>query len=201
MAPRRMPTNIYNILPLIALLARELGGHPNSTRHLLDALVRRGFAARAPLETHAAGRKPYGYSLTPEGRSAAREPLSGFGEVLQAVAAYASSRSEAAERGRDLGALWGRSRAQRLEPGDVTDPWHALADDMGDLGFSPSVIDEDSLVLRRCPLIDLTEEHADFVCPLHRGMAEGLLSELGAPASIQLLPFGRTDGCVLRRVA
>jgi len=44
------------------------------------------------------------------------------------------------------------------------------------------------------PFLELTEEQRDIVCPLHLGMTQGALAELGAPvAATGLEPFAEPD--------
>ena len=68
----------------------------------------------------------------------------------------------------------------------------ALADEMATLGFDP-VLEADpegtsgEITFRRCPFRELAALYPDLVCQLHRGLTEGMLSELadGHPCRVE----------------
>ncbi|MBI4260954.1 MAG: hypothetical protein HY658_10350, partial [Actinobacteria bacterium] len=81
-----------------------------------------------------------------------------------------------------------------------------LQEGMARAGFEPRFRrtsgDRVEIVLRSCPFRDLTDEHRELVCTLHRGLLEGLLSGLKPPLSMaEFEPFAERSVCRLVAVS
>ncbi|MFC4332693.1 helix-turn-helix transcriptional regulator [Streptomyces andamanensis] len=79
---------------------------------------------------------------------------------------------------------------------------------LGDLGFDP--VSEGSggdgpprrIRLRHCPFLELAEEYGELVCPLHLGLMQGALAELGASLTASgLEPFATAESCLAHLAA
>ncbi|MFB7595329.1 helix-turn-helix transcriptional regulator [Streptomyces sp. NPDC056160] len=88
---------------------------------------------------------------------------------------------------------------------DSADRLVALLDD---LGFDPAPEGRDRggpperIRLRHCPFLELAEEHGQVVCPLHLGLMQGALTELGAPLTVSgLEPFATPGSCLAHLAA
>jgi predicted ArsR family transcriptional regulator len=70
------------------------------------------------------------------------------------------------------------------------------------LDFAPEPVADgngsaDRIRLRHCPFLELVEPHRDLVCPLHLGLMQGALDELGAPVTVTgLEPFAEATACL-----
>ncbi|MGH3417555.1 MAG: helix-turn-helix transcriptional regulator, partial [Actinocrinis sp.] len=118
---------------------------------------------------------------------------------------FASGGPRAAEEARDAGRAWGRHLVEAPAPYQRVTADQArgrLTGVLSDLGFAPEPVPDDpdwTLHLRHCPFLELAEEYGGVVCPLHLGLMQGALDELGAPiAAGALEPFGARDACVVR---
>jgi predicted ArsR family transcriptional regulator len=50
--------------------------------------------------------------------------------------------------------------------------------------------------LRDCPFRDLTEDHRELACALHRGLVEGMLGALSPPLAVKdFRPFAERTIC------
>ena len=187
----------------LAMLAAVLGGHANTTRQQLDALVGQGLLASRAAPKVGRGRPPKAFALTDLGRRA----LGTRPEHAELVAAFTThllSGARPVEEARAVGRIWGAGRADAtdgFEPGSG-EPLAAVMDVLEALGFEPEQVTTDmgesAMVLRACPFLDLAEEHPDVVCELHRGLVDGVLQRLGAHGGVALMPFSEPDGCLLR---
>ncbi|HSF37753.1 MAG TPA: helix-turn-helix domain-containing protein [Nocardioides sp.] len=137
-------------------LATVLGGHPNSTRHHLRALVTAGLVqeqeqARAG-EGSRRGRPAARYAVTPEGRYAASGSVDGdpsVEEYLALAGAFADRLAvlgvDAAQESRSIGRAWGATLAARdlaatsdlPATSDPADPRRQVLHLLDRLGFSP----------------------------------------------------------------
>ena len=198
-------------------LVARLGGHPNTTRQALDALVADGLVDRRTVPRATRGRPPFAFRVTDLGRRV----LGGdYAELVGAFATYLAGRGRPAEEAREVGRIWGAGRATTLPPvgragaadradstgtagaADGADSVGAVVDVLEALGFDPERLPAGtggvSLVLRACPLLELVEQHPDVSCALHHGLVDGVLQRLGASVGVDLTPFSEPDGCRLR---
>lgn len=83
-----------------------------------------------------------------------------------------------------------QGRASRPEGGASRPQGEGRAD--GETGRTP-----ERIRLRHCPFLELAEERSALVCPIHLGLMQGALAELGAPLTATALePFAEPDSCV-----
>jgi len=191
---------------MLADLVARLGGHPNTTRQALDALVADGLVDRRTVPRATRGRPPFAFRVTDLGRRV----LGGgdYAELVGAFATYLVGRGRPAEEAREVGRIWGAGRATTLPPVGTAgvaggaDSVGAVVDVLEALGFDPERLPAGtggvSLVLRACPLLELVEQHPDVSCALHHGLVDGVLQRLGASVGVDLTPFSEPDGCRLR---
>ncbi|MEW2284042.1 helix-turn-helix domain-containing protein [Streptomyces sp. NPDC047841] len=195
----------------VAEAARRMGLHANTVRFHLDALVADGLVERRAAAPTGPGRPRTVYTVRPgmdrggprDYRLLARMLLSRWA----AAADPAGARAEAMETGR----AWGRFLVDPLPPYEPATPGRsvaALLDLLDGLGFAPQPEGEDAangesgrtperIRLRHCPFLELAEEQGGLVCPLHLGLMQGALAELGAPlTATSLEPFAAPDSCV-----
>ncbi|KUN31018.1 ArsR family transcriptional regulator [Streptomyces corchorusii] len=194
----------------VAEAAERMGLHPNTVRFHLDALVADGLVERRAVAPTGPGRPRTVYTVRPgmdrgghrDYRLLARMLLSRW-----AAADPAAARAEAMETGR----AWGRFLVDPLPPYEPATPERsvtALLALLDGLGFAPRPDGEDGtggepgrtperIRLRHCPFLELAEEQGGLVCPLHLGLMQGALAELGAPLTATALePFAEPDSCV-----
>ena len=209
----------------IAVLAQEIGGHPNTTRAHLDTLRLAGLVVREAEVSGGRGRPSWLHSLTDLGRSAARRaqdedpetPPAGLDDLGRAFVTHLATTPGLAGMAREVGQSWGAAAGAPLEGGGTPELRHAVVDLFDRMGFTPVVEDaspvedteasgsagevaRDVIVLRTCPLLALAQEHPQVVCDVHLGLVRGLLDQAGAgPDRVhaQLDPWGRPEGCQL----
>jgi predicted ArsR family transcriptional regulator len=85
-----------------------------------------------------------------------------------------------------------RARSGAAEPSSAAEPSGAPEPGQ-DRDTAP-----DRIRLSHCPFLELAETYGPVVCPLHLGMIQGALGELGAPlAATRLEPFVEPDTCLV----
>ncbi|MBY8881984.1 helix-turn-helix domain-containing protein [Streptomyces sp. PLK6-54] len=196
-------------------VAERLAVHPNTVRFHLDALVADGHVERILEEPSGPGRPRTVYAArggmdrggARSYRLLARMLLShlaapaGNGDAGSAADAREPSRAETAAV-TATGRGWGRHLVERLPPSrkpTADDAVERLTAMLADLGFDPEpqAAAADPIRLRHCPFLELAEEYGRIVCPLHLGLMQGALAELGAPvAATRLEPFAEPGACL-----
>lgn len=178
-------------------LADAVGLHPNTVRGHLAVLERAGLVRRTRESRTGPGRPRVLYSAAP----GSGEPDSdGYrllaGVLVTSLQASASDPTAAAEAaGREWGARLATSSAHR-RPEDSRD---VIVDLLERLGFDPKAGDTpDTVTLRDCPFRELTREHADVVCSIHRGLMQGVAGALPGNEVVERLdPFVEPSQCHL----
>lgn len=193
----------------LADVAARLGGHANTSRRQLDALVADGLLGAAPLPSPGPGRHPRGFRVTAAGREALGHTGDEYRGLVGAFAAYLVGRPEA--EAREVGRVWGAAKAVPPDAGvaaqasDRDHPTRRLIEVLDTLGFESAPIETETggsgVVLRACPLLDAAGDHPEVMCELHRGMVDGVLRRLGAADGVTLVPFAEPAGCHLIRPA
>jgi predicted ArsR family transcriptional regulator len=205
-------------------LATVLGGHPNSTRHHLRALVAAGLVQVQARDDTASGRgRPaVRYLVTSEGRYAASGSVAGdpsVAEYLALAGAFADRLAvlgvDAEEESRSVGRAWGTTLAARDlgAPGEIptrsdpADPRRRVLTLLERLGFSPRVRpatgdaapeDPREIELRTCPLLDAARRHPEVVCQVHAGLVSGADAVYGGSGEdVRLVPFASPGACHL----
>ena len=186
-------------------VATTFGQHVNTVRGHLDALVGDGLALRHRQGTSGRGRPAWHYRanpLRPEPDARVRE----YGALAGALAAHLIRTSPApADEAHVAGVEWGRqiARDRNTRPTDTPNPALAARREvlgiLEDLGFAPLESPGDATVLlRRCPLLDVARQYPEVVCQVHLGLIAGALTELGGDdAGVDLLPFTEPAACRL----
>lgn len=180
-------------------LADALGGHPNTTRRHLDALLRDGYVAMRAQPGSGPGRPPHAFSVTPAGRRLLEgDPaVEGYRALVYAMAAHLRAGDNSEETAREIGRQWGKElagggRLQGLDPFTV---W-------SELGFDPEELPEGAgWRLRICPVREAAQAYPDVVCPIHHGLIEAVLAatESGDP---EVESIAEPGAClVIRRTA
>ena len=104
----------------------------------------------------------------------------------------------------ELGRSWGGFLVEPPAPAarDITEE-EAIAqllDLLEDLDFGPERLPVEmatQIGLRNCPFLDLVDNHADVICPIHLGLMQGAMRALAAPVTVDRLePFVEPDLCV-----
>ncbi|MEV5508122.1 helix-turn-helix transcriptional regulator [Streptomyces orinoci] len=204
--PRRR--EVFGILrragrPLgVADVAERLGIHANTARFHLDALVAKGTVERTVELPSGPGRPRTVYRPQPGmDRGGVRNYRLLARMLLSQLAATAPDPGEAA---REAGRAWGRYLAvppppfRRLTAEEATARLTGLLDDLGfDPEPRPAAGAPEAIRLRHCPFLELAEEYGQIACPLHLGLLQGALAELGAPVSATgLVPFAEPGACL-----
>lgn len=169
----------------LAALTGRLGGHPNTTRAHLDALVADGLARATPSPRSGPGRPALSWTLTDAGRRALSGPtaVTAGAELISAMAADLARSPDVRVRARAIGRAWGAARGADHSPA-------ALLSALGDLGFEPER-DGDVIRLRTCPILAAAIEHPEVVCAIHSGLVEGATGDAG----VRLVPFAERGAC------
>ncbi len=179
--------------------AERLGGHPNSARQHLDALVTQRLLAAGDVESGRPGRRPRGYSLTSLGRQALGSGrVDESRELAEVFASYLVANGNGVAEAREIGQDWGDRRADELSEDHARNPLDAVVEVLDILGFDPSTIQTekgDAVILRTCPMLEMATRSPEFICNIHRGLIDGVLRRIGAREGIELLPFSEPDGC------
>jgi predicted ArsR family transcriptional regulator len=185
-----------------AQVAARTGGHVNTARFHLDALVAEGTVVRALDQPSGAGRPRAVYAPRP---GMNRAGTRSYRLLAQILLSNLSSGPDAAETARQAGRAWGGYLSgppvpfQRLSGADAVTRLTGLLDD---LGFAPEAgqLEPPSMIrLRHCPFLELAEEYDDLVCRVHLGLMQGALAELRAPVTAaRLEPFAEPGACLAR---
>jgi predicted ArsR family transcriptional regulator len=181
-------------------LARRLGLHANTVRWHLGVLGDAGLvsAERAPRSTP--GRPKTVYRLSPD----AAKPTTDEYRLLASVLTAALARdADAADRAETAGWRWGRYLATRRPPFALLPDEAAMAEVvrvLDEQGFAPEA-DGCEIRLRKCPYLELAEQHPEVICSVHKGLIAGALDELGSELGTDLEPFVEPTLCVARLVS
>jgi predicted ArsR family transcriptional regulator len=182
----------------ITAIADQLGVHPNTVRFHLEGLVADGRVECVEPDVKRQGRPPQLYrairGMDPGGPRHYRL----LAEILTlGLAGDHDATAKALEAGR----AW----AQRVtkpgrKPSGARTSINRLIGLLDELGFAPQRLrsrDEVQIGLRHCPFLELAEDSAAVVCPIHLGLMQGALSAWDAPVSVDRLePFAEPDLCI-----
>jgi predicted ArsR family transcriptional regulator len=164
--------------------------HPNVARHHLDRLSAGGYLEvtleRSP--TAGAGRPSKRYrALDAEGSDPTVELFGQRDDLLILLLGEALTLlgpEEAERMAERVGEQFGRSMAERMEPGEgqrsLRAAMHAIADALTAHGFAAHAEDRGSataVVAELCPFGETAEQHP-VICAVDRGMVRGLLAGL-----------------------
>ncbi|CAB4891384.1 unannotated protein [freshwater metagenome] len=179
-------------------MATSLGLHANTAREHLEALVERGLATRSQAVVRGRGRPALRYAPSAE----LREPDTRVREyaTLAMVLAEQISRSSHPQTGAiAAGRTWGHLLTKSVTRSGRASAQRRTVRLLADIGFDP-VDDaiEHSVVLRRCPFLDVARQQSQIVCSAHLGMISAAVDDFGGNGdAVQLFPFGEPGGCIV----
>ncbi|MDP2013889.1 MAG: helix-turn-helix domain-containing protein [Actinomycetota bacterium] len=181
-------------------LAANLGQHANTVREHLEALVQRQLATRFRSDPDGRGRPAWRYSpstVLQEPDSRVRE-YAGLALVLAEQLARSSADPEVESIA--AGQAWGRMLTQEAVRGKALSARRQTIALMTEIGFDPETDSRMSTVLlRRCPFLDVARKQSSIVCSAHLGMIATAFEAFGGDSEgVQLVPFDSSSGCVLR---
>jgi predicted ArsR family transcriptional regulator len=185
-------------------VAEHLDVHPNTVRFHLDALVADGRIERSIAQPAGPGRPRTVYA-PPRGMD--RRGARGYQLLARMLLSnLAAQGSEARTTATETGRAWGRFLIETPAPYQHPSPAESaarLTALLEELDFAPTPQDPGPdgiparLRLGHCPFLELAEEYGQLVCPLHLGLMQGALAELGAPISAtRVEPFAQPDACL-----
>jgi predicted ArsR family transcriptional regulator len=191
-------------------LAEHLGGHPNTTRVHLAALVDERLVDRVTLGGGTRGRPAHGHRLTERGSlvlEAVRvaSPVS-TDELVSAMAEHLSTTADPDLHARAIGRLWATQLLEESTgPGRdgrrpvATRPVDQVVSLLTTAGFSPRLEPSGDVALRTCPVLSSAREHPEVVCTMHEEMLRATLDRAGArDVEVGLVPFARAGACLVR---
>lgn len=162
-----------------AEIADVLELHVNTVRPHLERMRDVGLLSVDTVGRGTVGRPQHRYSLSPDAPSLGLEPspypmLAGV--LLQAAAEGGLDAEDLVDAAREQG----RADGHRWPAG--TTALDALVVEQAKLGFDPAVVEEDgaaTMAFAHCPFRALAEQHPELVCPMHCGLVEGVVEEVG----------------------
>jgi predicted ArsR family transcriptional regulator len=170
-------------------LATRLDLHPNTLRPHLRRLEDVGLVSRETERTSGVGRPQTMYTANEE---EAGDP--GDYRLLTEILCGLVRGKRSIDRAESLARDWGHYLISQDRPKPGADPaprrtLAALQDAMARAGFDPRFRRGTSgrveISLRDCPARELTEEHGDLVCALHKGLIQGMLEGVTPPLEMK----------------
>jgi predicted ArsR family transcriptional regulator len=149
-------------------LADAAGVHANTVRSHVGALEAQGIVVREHRPTGARGRPPVRYRLA-EGVQLPATDYRGLAELLAATVAAIEPGHKQLQA---IGHEWGRWLAGRPGTGDAREKAAAA---MTALGFEAD-IDDDRVLLSRCPCPLVAPDRPEVVCQLAAAVLDGVVS-------------------------
>lgn len=194
---QRVPTSL-------AAIVLATGLHENTVRGHLESLQREGFVTRRRAAASGRGRPAWLWQAARRDASTPYAPLAG---VLAATLMRTSA--DPVGDAREAGRQWGReliaaeADAEHPAPTDAATARLRVVELMREQGFAPDPLpDHETVLLRRCPLIEAASRHPEVICAVHLGMVDGALESLGVRDAVTtLVPFTGPGECTLRVLA
>lgn len=172
-----------------AEVGADLGIHVSTARFHLDHLVEDG-RARAGREKRATrGRPRTLFTLTPDPKEGPRA----YQMLAGVLVDHLAHQDDAVAMAHQAGVEWGR-RYAGVDVAEILEqigfaPCPAAL--VGAAGQAATTATDDAgsgrIALRHCPFIDVVQDHAALLCPLHRGVVEGVV---GHPVGLEAHPGG-----------
>jgi predicted ArsR family transcriptional regulator len=185
----------------IASIAEQLQVHPNTVRFHLDGLIDASRVERLLGEAAGPGRPPVLYRMS---RTMDRGGPTNY-RLLAAILAnhLAASSADPTREAIKMGRAWAPSLVERpVRHGTATraGALAQLVSVLADLGFQPEAVRGPTATqvrIRHCPFLDLVDDHADVICPLHLGLMQGTMAAVNASVTVDRLDaFVEPDLCV-----
>lgn len=183
-------------------MSRRLSLHPNTLRPHLRRLEEAGLVAHELQRSNGVGRPQMLYrALEPDADEGRDYRL--LAEMLLGLLRTTRETDRAQQAAREWGAYLVSQDGPK--PGVRLPERRNLAilqAAMSRAGFEPRFRRQKAAVditLRSCPFRDLTDDHRDVVCGLHRGLLEGMLTGLRPPMALkEFEPFAERGVCTVR---
>jgi predicted ArsR family transcriptional regulator len=175
-------------------LARRVGLHANTVRWHLGILEQAGLVRSHAEHRATPGRPRRVWESAPD---AGRDDDAEHRALARALVSVVAGRSTAASEAEAAGRAWGERLGRENHPRSEA-AVDRLIDVLRERGFEPDA-EGLEVTMRRCPFAELARESPGVVCAMHRGLVDGVLTELGADLEVgDLEVFPRADACVLR---
>ncbi|MGO4618055.1 helix-turn-helix transcriptional regulator [Nocardia sp. 2YAB30] len=180
-------------------IASKLQLHPNTVRFHLEALIDAGQAERVQRSRSGPGRPPQMFRA-----HAGMDPAGprNYRLLADILTAQLAAEPDPSARATEAGHAWGL-RVSRERGAAASTAEQAIVDlvrVLDEVGFDPEPDTSGSgtrIRLRHCPFLDLIENRAAVVCPLHLGLMRGVLEGQAAPVAVERLePFAAPDLCL-----
>jgi predicted ArsR family transcriptional regulator len=159
-------------------LADRLGIHANTVRLHLERMREAGLVDVEAVHRGTVGRPQHVYALAAGAPGLGFDPPS-YTLLAGLLAALAERIGADADEASAIGHQWGVEAGRRSRSRSCT---KALLNELERLGFDPVADgdgDEMSVAFLHCPFRELAEAYPELVCNLHRGICEGVVSEVG----------------------
>jgi len=183
----------------IADIAEKLGVHPNTIRFHLGRLVTAGRVERVAVPPSGPGRPALMFRSRP-----GMDPSGprNFRLLAGVLAQNLRTRPHPAESAAEAGRVWGRQLLDGRVDGVPSDEQAVdrLVGILDDLGFMPeraAHTPATAIGLRHCPFLELVDDQAAIVCPVHLGLMQGAMDAMQAPLTVERLEaFAEPDLCL-----
>lgn len=185
----------------IAAIADLLAVHPNTVRFHLESLVGDGQVEQVEPSRKGPGRPPLMFRAV---RQMDRGGTRHYRMLAEILASAFAAEPDAYERAVAAGRSWAR-KPDAIPPAPpagstADDAVEHLVDMLDELGFAPerrTVDGKQQIGLRHCPFLELAENRASVVCPVHLGLMQGTVQSWQVPISVDgLEPFAEPDLCL-----
>jgi predicted ArsR family transcriptional regulator len=159
-------------------LADRLGIHANTVRLHLERMREAGLVEVDAVHRGTVGRPQHVYALAAGAPGLGFDPPS-YTLLAGLLAALAERIGADGDEAAAIGRKWGADAGRRSRSRSCA---KALLSELERLGFDP-VSDDDgenvSIAFLHCPFRELAEAYPELVCNLHRGICEGVVTEVG----------------------
>jgi len=157
-------------------IADALDLHPNTVRPHLERMRDAGLLAVETSARGQVGRPQHRWSLAPDAPSLGLEP-SAFRLLAHLVAGVAARAAVPPDEIAQVGREYGVALSAGTPRGSFSSCVAAVEARMAELGFDPALAEDGGVVtvaFTRCPFRELAEQFPEVVCPIHRGLVEGV---------------------------
>jgi predicted ArsR family transcriptional regulator len=187
----------------IVAVADELDVHPNTVRFHLETLVADGQVEQVRPTRKGPGRPALMFRAV---RQMDRGGTRHYRMLAEVLATGLAAEGNPAPKAQAAGREWGRRQeSQSPVVADADEAIDRLLGMLDDLGFAPEPQGSDAdrrIGLRHCPFLELAENQARVICPVHLGLMQGALESWGAPITVDRLePFVQPDLCLAHLAA
>jgi predicted ArsR family transcriptional regulator len=176
-------------------LADRLGIHANTVRLHLERLREAGLVEVEPVHRGTVGRPQHVYSLAPGAPGLGFDPPS-YTLLAGLLAALAERIGADGDDAAAAGRAWGTEAGRRTRSKSCA---KALFGEMDRLGFDPESEalpgNRLDIAFLHCPFRELAEAYPELVCNLHRGITEGVVSEVGGGRVEEFSTLYSRDPC------